>query len=48
MHKVSKIFPGQPNITSHSFRVGYITQLWKNSKDIEDLRKLATSEKSRF
>lgn len=27
MHKVSKIFPGQPNITSHSFRVGYITQL---------------------
>jgi len=35
MHKVSKIFPGQPNITSHSFRVGYITQLWKDSKDIE-------------
>ena len=34
-HKVSKIFPGQPNITSHSFRVGYITQLWKDSKDIE-------------
>lgn len=32
---VSKIFPGQPNITSHSFRVGYITQLWKDSKDIE-------------
>jgi hypothetical protein len=22
MHKVSKIFPGQPNITNHSFRVG--------------------------
>ena len=35
MHKVSKIFPGQPNMTSHSFRVGYITQLWKDSKDIE-------------
>ncbi len=35
MHKVSKIFPGQPNITSHSFHVGYITQLWKDSKDIE-------------
>lgn len=35
MHKVSKILPGQPNITSHSFRVGYITQLWKDSKDIE-------------
>jgi len=38
MHKVSKIFPGQPNITSHSFRVGYITQLWKDSKDIEFVR----------
>lgn len=35
MHKVSKRFPGQPNITSHSFRVGYIRQLWKDSKDIE-------------
>jgi len=35
MHKVSKILPGQPNITSHSFRVGYIAQLWKDSKDIE-------------
>ena len=35
MHKVSKILPGQPNIISHSFRVGYITQLWKDSKDIE-------------
>ena len=35
MHKVSKILPGQPNIISHSFRVGYISQLWKDSKDIE-------------
>ena len=26
---------GQPNITSHSFRIGYITQLWRDSKDIE-------------
>ena len=22
-------------ITSHSFRIGYISQLWKNTKDIE-------------
>ena len=35
MHKVSKIFPGQQNIANHNFRVGYITQLWKDSKDIE-------------
>jgi site-specific recombinase XerD len=35
MRLVSKQLPGQPNVTSHSFRIGYITQLWKNSKDIE-------------
>lgn len=35
MHQVSKKLPGKPNITSHSFRIGYITQLWKDSKDIE-------------
>jgi len=35
MREVSNQLPGKPNITSHSFRIGYITQLWKNSKDIE-------------
>jgi site-specific recombinase XerD len=35
MRKVSRVFSGQPNITSHSFRIGYITQLWKDTKDIE-------------
>jgi site-specific recombinase XerD len=35
MRSVSKQLPGQPNLTSHSFRIGYITQLWKDSKDIE-------------
>jgi integrase len=35
MRSISKQLPGQPNITSHSFRIGYITQLWKDSKDIE-------------
>lgn len=34
-HLVSNQLPGKPNITSHSFRIGYITQLWKDSKDIE-------------
>lgn len=32
---VSEEILGKPNITSHSFRIGYITQLWKDSKDIE-------------
>jgi len=35
MRLVSRQLPGQPNVTSHSFRIGYITQLWKDSKDIE-------------
>jgi len=35
MHAVSKGLPSQPKITSHSFRIGYISQLWKDTKDIE-------------
>ena len=33
--EVSEEILSRPNITSHSFRIGYITQLWKDSKDIE-------------
>ena len=46
---VSEEILSKPNITSHSFRIGYITQLWKDSKDIEfikqtiDHRKLDTT-----
>ena len=35
MQEVSNRLPNKPNITSHSFRIGFITQLWKDSKDIE-------------
>lgn len=35
MRSVSKSLPNQPNITSHSFRVGYIFQFWKSTNDIE-------------
>ena len=35
MRPVSKQLNDKPNITSHSFRIGYITQLWKDTKDIE-------------
>jgi len=38
MHKVSKRVPSQPNITSHSFRIGFITELWRDTKDIEFVR----------
>ena len=37
-HSVSKLLPSKPNITSHSFRIGYISQLWKDTKDIEFVR----------
>ena len=35
VREVSNQLSGKLNITSHSFRIGYITQLWKDSKDIE-------------
>jgi len=34
-HFVSNFLPSKPNMTSHSFRIGYISQLWKDTKDIE-------------
>ena len=38
MCSVSKSLPNQLNTTSHSFRVGYISQLWKDTNDIEFMR----------
>jgi integrase len=38
MHSVSNLLPSKPNITSHSFRIGSISQLWKDTKDIEFVR----------
>lgn len=38
MHSVRNLLPSKPNITSHSFRIGYISQLWKDTKDIEFVR----------
>jgi site-specific recombinase XerD len=35
MRSCIKSLPDQPNITSHSFRVGYISKLWKDTQDIE-------------
>jgi len=38
MHSVSNLFPSKPNITSYSFWIGYISQLWKDTKDIKFVR----------
>ena len=37
-HAISNLLPSKPNITSHSFRIGYISKLWKDTKDIEFVR----------
>ena len=34
----SKLRSLKPNITSHSFRIGYLSQLWKDTKDVEFVR----------
>lgn len=45
MRLVSKQLPGQPNISSHSFRIGYITQLCKDSKDIDFVKQFIGHQK---
>ena len=45
MRSVSKSLPNQLNITSHSFRVGYISQLWKDTNDIEFVRQSISHRK---
>ena len=38
MRSVSKQLQSKPKITSHSFRIGYISALWRNTEDIEFVR----------
>lgn len=38
MRSVANGIESKPNITSHSFRIGYITNLWKDTSDIEFVR----------
>ena len=40
MGLVSENLPDQPNLKSHSFRTGFITQLWKDTNDIEFVRQV--------
>jgi site-specific recombinase XerD len=37
---VSEKLPDKPNLSSHSFRIGYITCLWKQTSDIEFVRQV--------
>jgi len=45
MHAVSKRLPSKPKITSHSFRIGYISQLWKDTKDLEFIKQTRSESK---
>ena len=36
--KCSRKLEGNPNLKSHSFRIGYISELWKDTNDIEFVR----------
>ena len=40
MGLVSKNLQNQPNLKSHSFRTSFITQLWKDTNDIEFVRQV--------
>lgn len=40
MALVSKNLPDQPNLKSHSFRTSFISQLWKDTNDIEFVRQV--------
>lgn len=44
-HKIAVNLVNKPNITSHSFRIGYITQLWKDSNDIEFVKQTIGHQK---
>lgn len=40
LHKITDSITGKPYMTSYSFRKGYITQLWKDTGDIEFVRQV--------
>ena len=38
MQNLAEKLPTKPNIKTHSFRIGFITQLWRDTNDIEFVR----------
>ena len=40
LKEASKKLDNQPNLRSHSFRIGYITKLWKDTSDLEFIRQV--------
>ena len=48
MREVTSEIIGQPNLTSHSFTMDYITQLWRDVKDIEFVRQAVGDVKIQY
>ncbi len=42
---VSETLPDKPKLTTHSFRVGYITKLWQDCEDLEFVRQVVGHQK---
>lgn len=38
MRKIGERFDNKPNLTSHSFRIGFISQLWRDTGDMKFVR----------
>ena len=45
LRNLSKNLPDKPNFTTHSFRIGFISQLWRDTNDIEFVRQAIGHEK---
>ena len=45
LRNLSKNLPDNPNLTTHSFRIGFISQLWRDTNDIEFVRQAIGHEK---
>ena len=37
--------PDNPNLTTHSFKIGFISQLWRDTNDIEFVRQAIGHER---
>lgn len=45
LRNLSKILPDKPYLTTHSFRIGFISQLWRDTNDIEFVRQAIGHER---
>ena len=44
----AKEIEGQPVLSSHSFRIGFISKLWRDTSDIEFVRQVVGHAKNKY